>query len=169
MSGIWNFFLKKTKGSGLKTRKKRFAHRQGERINKRSDYLVILVATYNRLELLKKTIDSIKNGTSCSHEIVVIDGGSSDETIEYLKSNQDVTPVFQGKLIGQVRALNEVWKNIESRYTCWINDDIFFRSSIFKWLINLWKPILKLIAVYFFGRASSMMIISRFFNSSKTS
>jgi glycosyltransferase involved in cell wall biosynthesis len=92
-------------------------------INSRSDYLVVLVGTYNRLELLKKVIDSIHSQTLCSHEIIVIDGGSTDGTIEYLRTRQDVTSVFQGKLLGASRAYNEVWRQVECKYTCWLSDD----------------------------------------------
>jgi GT2 family glycosyltransferase len=92
-------------------------------INKRSNYLVILVATYNRLHLLRRVVDSIIRGTRCSFEIIVIDGGSTDGTIEYLKSHPDITPVFQGKLLGTARAYNRVWRHIESKYTCWLSDD----------------------------------------------
>lgn len=93
------------------------------KLNTRSDYLVVLVGTYNRLDLLKKVIDSIHAQTTCSHEIVVIDGGSTDGTIEYLKSRDDVTPVFQGKLLGASRAYNEVWQQVDCKYTCWLSDD----------------------------------------------
>jgi len=93
------------------------------KINTHSDYLVVLVGTYNRLELLKKVIDSIHAQTRCSHEIIVIDGGSTDGTVAYLRSRQDVTPVFQGKLLGASRAYNEVWRQVESKYTCWLSDD----------------------------------------------
>ena len=55
-------------------------------INTRSNYLTILIATYNRLEPLKVVIEAINAQTKCSHEIIVIDGGSTDGTIEYLKS-----------------------------------------------------------------------------------
>ncbi|MEN9564351.1 MAG: hypothetical protein RIR73_2595 [Chloroflexota bacterium] len=93
------------------------------KLNTRSDYLVILVGTYNRLELLKKVINSIHSQTSCSHEIIVIDGGSTDGTIEHLQSRDDVTPVFQGKLLGASRAYNEVWRQVDCKYTCWLSDD----------------------------------------------
>jgi GT2 family glycosyltransferase len=93
------------------------------KINIHSNYLVILVGTYNRLELLKKVIDSIHTQTRCSHEIIVIDGGSTDGTIEYLRAREDITPVFQGKLLGASRAYNEVWRQVESKYTCWLSDD----------------------------------------------
>lgn len=92
-------------------------------ISKHSNYLTILIATYNRLEALKVVIDAIHEQTKCSHEIIVIDGGSTDGTVEYLKSRNDVTPVFQGKLLGVPRSYNEVWREVESKYTAWLSDD----------------------------------------------
>ena len=92
-------------------------------LNVHSNYLVVLVGTYNRLELLKKVIDSIHTQTQCPHEVIVIDGGSTDGTIEYLRSRHDITPVFQGKLLGASRAYNEVWRQVECKYTCWLSDD----------------------------------------------
>jgi GT2 family glycosyltransferase len=92
-------------------------------LNKRSDYLVILVATYNRLDLLKLVLASIMEQTRISHEVIVIDGGSTDGTVEYLKALKEVTSVFQGELIGTARAYNQVWRQVESKYTCWLSDD----------------------------------------------
>lgn len=92
-------------------------------INTRSEYLTILLATYNRLKALKVAIDAIQAQTRCSYEIIVIDGGSTDGTIEYLKSCDDITPVFQGRLLGVPRSYNEVWRQVESKYTAWLSDD----------------------------------------------
>ena len=92
-------------------------------INKKSNYLTILIATYNRLSALKTAIEAVAVQTRCSHEVIVIDGGSTDGTIEYLKSRSDITPVFQGKLLGVPRSYNEVWRQIESKYTAWLSDD----------------------------------------------
>lgn len=92
-------------------------------INTRSSYLTVLIATYNRLEALKVAINAIHAQTKCSHEIIVIDGGSTDGTIEYLQSRNDITPIFQGKLLGASRAYNEAWRRVDSQYTCWLSDD----------------------------------------------
>lgn len=92
-------------------------------LNHKSDHLTVLIATYNRLPLLQKTIDSVLRGTRVSHEIIVIDGGSTDGTIEYLRSRHDVTAVLQGERIGTSRAYNSVWREVESRYTVWLSDD----------------------------------------------
>lgn len=92
-------------------------------INKKNNYLVILIATYNRLDLLKMVIDSIERETRCPHEIIVIDGGSTDGTREFLQNHLKVTPVFQGTLLGGSRAYNHVWREIDCKYTCWLSDD----------------------------------------------
>ena len=92
-------------------------------LNRQSNYLVIILPSYNRLELLQRAIYSIRTGTRCSHEIIVIDGGSTDGTVEFLQTCPDITPVFQGKLLGQARACNQVWQQVDSKYTCWLSDD----------------------------------------------
>ena len=92
-------------------------------LNKRSDSLTVLVATYNRLDLLKRTLASVAGGTDIAHEIIVIDGGSTDGTVEYLRSLRNVTAVLQGALLGTARAYNQVWRQIDSKYTCWLSDD----------------------------------------------
>jgi len=93
------------------------------RINQRSDHLVILLATYNRLELLRTVVDAIAHGTHTPHELIVIDGGSTDGTIEYLQNETRVTPVLQGELLGTARCYNRVWRHVQSRYSCWLSDD----------------------------------------------
>ncbi|MCU0534217.1 MAG: glycosyltransferase [Hydrococcus sp. Prado102] len=108
-------------------------------LNRKSNYLVILIATYNRLNLLKRALNSIATNTRCSHEIIVIDGGSSDGTIEYLKSNPNVTPVFQGELLGAARAYNQVWKQVESQYTCWLSDDTEIVAGSLDLAVNILK------------------------------
>lgn len=92
-------------------------------INTRSDYLTVLVATYNRLDALKPVIDAIQSQTRCSHEVIVIDGGSTDGTIEYLQSRPDITAMYQGKLLGMPRSYNAAWRQVESKYTAWLSDD----------------------------------------------
>lgn len=99
------------------------------KINTKSDYLTILVATYNRLTALMTAVDAIQAQTKCSHELIVIDGGSTDGTVEYLESRNDITSVFQGKLLGAPRAYNQVWGEVESKYTCWLSDDTELTNS----------------------------------------
>lgn len=93
------------------------------RVNVRSDFFVILLATCNRVELLRSVVDSIERGTKTPHELIVIDGGSTDGTVEYIQSDPRITPVLQGERLGTARSYNRVWHRVDSRYSCWLSDD----------------------------------------------
>jgi GT2 family glycosyltransferase len=92
-------------------------------VNTRSRNLVILMGTLNRIDLLRRVVESIVSGTRISFELIVIDAGSTDGTLEYLRSHSAVTVVEQGARIGHARSHNEVWQHVDSRYTCWLSDD----------------------------------------------
>ncbi len=49
----------------------------------------VIIPTYNRAKVLKKAIDSVLNQTFKDFELIVIDDGSTDETLEILKDYQD--------------------------------------------------------------------------------
>lgn len=98
-------------------------------INVKSNHLVVVIATYNRLPQLKQALDFVISGTSSEHEVVVVDGGSDDGTVDYLKERSDVTPIFQGELVGTARAYNYAWRQIDSMYTCWLSDDTYIRPG----------------------------------------
>lgn len=57
--------------------------------------IAAVVVTYNRLELLKQCIDSIKNQTRKLDEIIVANNSSTDGTLEWLNSNKDLTVITQ--------------------------------------------------------------------------
>ena len=44
------------------------------------------ILTYNRLELLKRCIKNVEHQTHLPDSILIIDNGSNDGTIEYLKN-----------------------------------------------------------------------------------
>jgi GT2 family glycosyltransferase len=75
---------------------------------KRENVAVVL-GTYNRLEMLKESLASIgRAATKHALKIIVIDGGSTDGTLDYLKmpSALNITLVRQRELTGAVRAFN---------------------------------------------------------------
>lgn len=92
-------------------------------VNQRNDRFVVMVATFNRLAMLRTVVDSILRGTRTPLELIVIDGGSTDGTVEYLQSHPQITPVLQRRLLGTARCYNAVWRDIDSRYCGWLSDD----------------------------------------------
>jgi glycosyltransferase involved in cell wall biosynthesis len=53
----------------------------------------VVIPTYNRLELLKQCIHSVRNQRTPPREIVVVDDGSTDETIAWCESQSDLVLV----------------------------------------------------------------------------
>lgn len=97
----------------------------------------IVTGTYNRLNSLQKMVRSVQENLDIEgfhdYEIVIVDGGSTDGTIEWCKSTPKVTLIEQGKLLGAVKAFNEGAYKAKGRYIVLANDDItFLRGSILR-------------------------------------
>ena len=88
----------------------------------------IVSGTYNRLSLLKDMVSSIRMsvGVGLPYEIILVDGGSTDGTIDWCKKQSDIKLIQQGKLLGAVKAFNEGCINAIGRYVILANDDITF-------------------------------------------
>jgi len=55
----------------------------------------VIIPTFNRLSLLKETVESVRKQTFRDFEIVVVNDGSSDGTAEWLRSQQDLRGIDQ--------------------------------------------------------------------------
>ena len=87
--------------------------------------LSIVVGTYNRLDSLKRCIESIRAQTRTPSVVYVTDAGSTDGTVEYLTSIQSdrLVLLLIGKKLGQARAYNDVFAIIRTPYVVWLSDD----------------------------------------------
>jgi len=58
-------------------------------------YLTVVIPTYNRLPILTKCLIALENqqlSEDKNYEVIVVDDGSTDQTLEYLTANQDKFP-----------------------------------------------------------------------------
>lgn len=58
--------------------------------------ILISVVTYNRLDLLKKLIESLRNQTFNERDILVVNNDSNDGTSDWLKNQNDLIIINQG-------------------------------------------------------------------------
>ena len=86
--------------------------------------LSIIMGTWNRLEILKKCLVAARQSTrGVSYEIIVVDGGSTDGTLEWLDTQSDIITIRQGRLVGACRAYNAGFRLARAPFTVHINDD----------------------------------------------
>jgi GT2 family glycosyltransferase len=90
--------------------------------------LSIVLPTCNRASLLLKAILHIERHTHVSHEIIVVDGASTDGTGEVLQLASSIMGprlrvIREGQREGFVRACNKGFRIARGEYLCWLNDD----------------------------------------------
>ncbi|MFQ5462200.1 MAG: glycosyltransferase family 2 protein [Phycisphaerae bacterium] len=85
----------------------------------------IVVPTFNRLRRLTTCIQKIQENVAVPHEIIVVDGGSSDGSRDWLNARTDVNVILETAREGAVRAFNKGFRAASATYVMWINDDAY--------------------------------------------
>lgn len=93
--------------------------------------LSIVTGTFNRLPLLQQMVASVRRSLyrGLQYEFVIVDGGSTDGTIEWCKRQADVTLVAHGELRGAVRAFTDGAYQATGQYVLLANDDVEFMDT----------------------------------------
>jgi glycosyltransferase involved in cell wall biosynthesis len=92
--------------------------------------ITILTPSYNQVKYIEQNILSVRNQGYPNFEHVIIDGGSSDGTIEILKKYSHLKWVSE-KDKGQSDALNKGLKIATGEIIGWINSDDYYLPDIF--------------------------------------
>jgi len=90
--------------------------------------LSIILPTCNRAALLEKCLASLAAGVRCDHEIIVVDGASTDHTPDVLSDasrnlGQRLRVIREPQREGFVRAANKGFRAATGRNMIWLNDD----------------------------------------------
>lgn len=93
--------------------------------------LSIVTGTWNRLRYLQRMLTSARSRIprGIDYEFVIVDGGSTDGTLEWLRSQPDVHLIEHGALLGAVRAFTEGGEAAQGEYVLLANDDIEFTGN----------------------------------------
>lgn len=98
----------------------------------------IIILTYNHLEKTKKCIESIKKYTKDEvYEIIVVDNNSNDGTINWLKTQSDITVIYNKENRGFPSGCNQGISEANKNYDILLlNNDTIVTTN---WLSNLRK------------------------------
>lgn len=103
-------------------------------------HIDLVSGTFNRLPLLQKMVASARASLPVGIPLrfILVDGGSTDGTIDWCKAQPDVTLIEHGELRGAIAAFCDGAKRATGKYVVLSNDDVTFRgNSLFRALLHL--------------------------------
>jgi glycosyltransferase involved in cell wall biosynthesis len=102
--------------------------------NNQNILLSVLIPSYNHAKYIEETIQSIWKQNNANTEIIVIDDGSTDNSLEILTNIQRQSPipmyVETQKNMGIVKTLNKALSKAQGKYIALIaSDDMYFENA----------------------------------------
>ena len=91
----------------------------------------IVTPSYNQGQFIEQTIQSVLNQDYKNYEHIIIDGGSTDNTIDILKKYNHLQWISE-KDSGQSNAINKGFSMAKGEIFAWLNSDDFYEENIFQ-------------------------------------
>jgi len=85
--------------------------------------LSVIIASYNHQDYIAETLRSIEEQTFGDFEIIIVDDGSSDKTVEVAKSAQSRAQIYTQQNQGVVAARNRGVDLAKGKYICFVDSD----------------------------------------------
>ena len=85
--------------------------------------LSVIIASYNHQDYIAETLRSLEEQTFQDFEIVIVDDGSTDKTVEVARSVQSRAQILTQKNQGVVAARNRGVSLAKGRYICFVDSD----------------------------------------------
>jgi len=96
-----------------------------------SELVSVIIPVYNASPFLKDSIESVIAQTYSNIEIICIDDGSTDNSLEILKSFSDKITIISQENRGLASALNVGIKKMNGKWFKWFSpDDLMFSNTI---------------------------------------
>lgn len=93
--------------------------------------LSVITLTYNKLEYTKKFVESLYKYTK-DFELIIVDNGSTDGTVEYLKNLKGIKTIFNTGNLGFSKGNNQGIEIAEGEYIGFLNNDILLYPNWFE-------------------------------------
>lgn len=106
--------------------------------DKGNPILSVLIPLYNRADYIGKAVDSVLNGTFQDYEIIAVDNGSADGSIEEVKkytSNGNIT-LLHSDSKNTARALNLGLRHAKGKYICQLDSDDLYTPETLETLYS---------------------------------
>ncbi len=99
----------------------------------------LVIINYNTLKYLKECIVSIKKNTQYPFNIIVVDNGSNDGSVQFLKRLKGITLITNQENQGYARACNQGIMVGEGEFVVILNSDIIVSPGWLTSMVNIAK------------------------------
>lgn len=89
----------------------------------------VITPTYNQSRFIGQTVDSVRDQGYPALEHIVVDGLSTDDTLEVLRPYGDALTVISEADSGQTEAINKGLKRASNDVICWLNSDDYLQPG----------------------------------------
>lgn len=103
-----------------------------------SQLVSIIIATLNASTYLKRALDSIQNQTHTDYEVILVDGGSEDTTLQIAKQYPFVTTMKQVGS-GLAGAWNEGILAAQANYIAFLDSDDYWDVHTLQWHLRAFE------------------------------
>jgi len=94
--------------------------------------ITIVTPSYNQGRFIEQTIHSVLSQDYPKIECLVMDGGSTDDTIRILRQFNDEITWVSEKDLGQAHAINKGFKRAKGEIIAWLNSDDWYIAGTFR-------------------------------------
>ncbi len=100
----------------------------------------IVMLTFNQLDLSKKCLDSLERFTAVPYELIIVDNGSNDGTVDFLNQyrsgKKNVRCIFNSENLAFSKANNQGIREAKGEYILLLNNDVILTGG---WLKRMQK------------------------------
>ncbi len=105
----------------------------------------VIMPSFNHAHFIQESIESVLSQDYPNIDLLVMDGGSNDSTVEILKSYGDRITFVSEKDRGQSDAINKGLARVSGDIVCWLNSDDLFTPRAVNIVMKIFKSIRMLI------------------------
>jgi glycosyltransferase involved in cell wall biosynthesis len=93
--------------------------------------VTIVTPSFNQARFIRETLESVLNQSYPHIEYVVMDGGSTDQTVEILRKYGGQLSWLSGRDRGQAHAVNSGWRRGRGSVVAYLNsDDVYLPGAV---------------------------------------